>query len=78
VTRNPNAIWVGLQLHQAWECGEPPQRFVIFDRDAKFSADVVSTVKAMGSEPIRRIAVLGRTELRNAGLAVYVASSWIM
>ena len=26
---------------------------LIFDRDAKFSADVVSTVKAMGSHPIR-------------------------
>jgi transposase InsO family protein len=53
VTRNPNALWVGLQLHQAWECGEPPQRFLIFDRDRKFSGDVVSTVKAMGSQPLR-------------------------
>jgi transposase InsO family protein len=44
---------VGLQLHQAWECGEQLQRFLIFDRDAKFSADVVSTVKALGSQPIR-------------------------
>lgn len=23
VTRNPNALWVTLQLHQAWECGDP-------------------------------------------------------
>jgi transposase InsO family protein len=53
VTRNPNALWVALQLHAAWECGEPPERFLIFDRDAKFSADVVSAVKAMGSQPIR-------------------------
>ena len=53
VTRNPNALWVALQLHEAWECGEQPERFLIFDRDAKFSADVVSTVKAMGSHPIR-------------------------
>ena len=53
VTRNPNALWVGLQLHETWECGKQPERFLIFDRDAKFSADVVSTVKAMGSQPIR-------------------------
>ena len=53
VTRNPTALWVGLQLRQAWECEEPSQRFLIFDRDAKFGADVVSSVKAMGSQPIR-------------------------
>ena len=32
---------------------EQPQRFVIFDRDAKFGANVVATVRAMGREPIR-------------------------
>jgi putative transposase len=53
VTRNPNALWVALQLHEAWEYSQQPQRFLIFDRDTKFSADVVSTVKAMGSQPIR-------------------------
>jgi putative transposase len=53
VTRNPSALWVALQLHETWEYSQPPQRFLIFDRDAKFSADVVSTVKAMGSQPIR-------------------------
>ena len=30
VTRNPNALWVGLQLRQAWECGEQPPLFLIF------------------------------------------------
>jgi transposase InsO family protein len=53
VTRNPSALWVALQLHETWEYSEQPQRFLIFDRDTKFSADVVSTVKAMGSQPIR-------------------------
>ena len=53
VTRNPNALWVALQLHEAWQCGDQPARFLIFDRDAKFSGDVVSAVKAMGSQPIR-------------------------
>lgn len=37
VTRNPNALWVTLQLHETWECSEEPQRFLVFDRDAKFS-----------------------------------------
>jgi putative transposase len=40
-------------LHQTWKYGDQPHRFLIFDRDAKFSADVVSTVEAMGSQPIR-------------------------
>ena len=53
VTRNPNALWITLQLNEAWEWGQQPERFLIFDRDAKFSADVVSTVKAIGSQPRR-------------------------
>ncbi len=53
VTRNPNALWITLQLHEAWQCGDQPERFLIFDRDSKFGTDVVSTVKAMGSQPIR-------------------------
>jgi hypothetical protein len=43
VTRNPNALWVALQLRETWEYSQEPQRFLIFDRDSKFSADVVST-----------------------------------
>ena len=53
VTRNPTALWVALQLRETWECSQEPQRFLIFDRDSKFSADVVSTVKAIGSQPVR-------------------------
>src|ERR1700690_2374827 len=53
VTRHPNALWVALQLHEAWECGEQPERFLIFDRDSKFSSDVLSTVEALGSQPLR-------------------------
>jgi len=53
VTRSPQALWVALQLYEAWEYGEQPQRFLIFDRDSKFSADVVSTVKALGLQPAR-------------------------
>ena len=31
VTRNPNALWVTLQLHETWEYGQLSQRFLIFD-----------------------------------------------
>jgi transposase InsO family protein len=53
VTRNPQALWVALQLHETWESAEPPPRFVIFDRDSKFGGDVVATVRALGGQPIR-------------------------
>jgi putative transposase len=52
VTRNPNAFWILLQLRETWGF-EQPHRFLIFDRDAKISADVVSTVKQNGTEPVR-------------------------
>ena len=52
LTRQPDALWIVLQLREAWGY-EPPHRFLIFDRDAKFSADVISTVKQRGTEPVR-------------------------
>ncbi len=52
VTRQPNALWIVLQLREAWGF-EQPHRFLIFDRDAKFSAEVISTVKQNCMEPIR-------------------------
>jgi putative transposase len=52
VTRNPHALWVVQQLREAWACTQP-RRFLLFDRDAKFGAEVVSAVRDMGSEPAR-------------------------
>jgi transposase InsO family protein len=52
VTRNPNAPWVVLQLRQTWGYDQP-QRFLIFDRDAKFNADVVATVEDYGIRGMR-------------------------
>jgi putative transposase len=52
VTRQPTASWIVLQLREAWGY-DKPHRFLIFDRDAKFSADVISTVKQNGTEPVR-------------------------
>jgi hypothetical protein len=76
VTRNPNALWVAQQLREAWVYKEP-HRFLLFDRDAKFGADVVSAVREMGSEPTRRrFAVRGKTVLLNAGWEVAGATCW--
>ncbi len=46
VTRKPNALRVVPQLHEALGMERTATAFLIFDRDAKFGADVVSTVKA--------------------------------
>ena len=52
VTRNPNALWVAQQLREAWAYKQP-HRFLLFDRDSKFGADVVSAVRDIGSQPTR-------------------------
>jgi transposase InsO family protein len=52
VTRQPNALWIVLQLRETWGY-EQPHRFLIFDRDAKFSADVVSSLRHHGADPVR-------------------------
>jgi putative transposase len=51
-TCQPNALWIVLQLREAWGY-EQPHPFLIFDRDAKFSADVISTVKQNGTQPVQ-------------------------
>ncbi len=52
VTCQPSALWIVLQMREAWGYDQP-HRFLIFDRDAKFSADVISSVKRNGTEPVR-------------------------
>jgi putative transposase len=47
VTRNPHALWVVQQLREAWAYTEP-HRFLLFDRDAKCGAEVVSAVRRHG------------------------------
>ena len=44
VTQNPGGFWTVLQLRQTWQF-EVPHKFLIFDRDSKFSSEVVSTIK---------------------------------
>jgi hypothetical protein len=57
VTKNPHALWIVQQLREAWAYQEP-QRFLLFDRDAKFGADVVSAVKECGGSVDSRAIVL--------------------
>jgi len=52
VSRQPNALWIALQLREVWGYDQP-HRFLIFDRDAKFSADAISTIKQNGTKTIR-------------------------
>ena len=69
VTRNPNALWVVQQMREPYA---PAHRFLWFDRDSKFGADVVSAVRDMGSQPTVR----GRTVSRNAGSGVADGICW--
>ena len=62
VTRNPTALWVVQQLREAWAYKQP-HRFLLFDRDAKFGADMFSAVGHIGSQPTRAalsLSVAGR------------------
>ena len=52
VTRHPTSGWVVQQLREAFPY-DSTYRYLIFDRDAKFSLDVVAAVGAMGSKPTR-------------------------
>jgi hypothetical protein len=52
VTRHPSALWIVQQMREAWPYASA-HRFLIFDRDSKFSGVVVSTAKDLGSEPVR-------------------------
>jgi putative transposase len=52
VTPNPTSGWVVQQLPEAFPY-ESAHRYLIFDRDAKFSHDVVAMVKAIGCAPTR-------------------------
>ncbi len=52
VTDHPSSTWVVQQLRETFPFDTAP-RHLIFDRDATFSAQVVSTVKSFGTEPTR-------------------------
>jgi putative transposase len=55
VTESPTAPWVAQQLREAFPFDEPGRssRYLVFDRDTIFSAEVVATVASMSIEPTR-------------------------
>ena len=52
LTRNPTTAWVRQQLREAFPYESAP-KYLIFDRDAKFSPEIVAAVRAMGSQLTR-------------------------
>jgi transposase InsO family protein len=52
VTENPTAVWVIQQLREAFP-DQPAHRFLIFDNDAIFSTEVVSSMGHLGIRPKR-------------------------
>jgi len=52
VTRHPTSTWVIQQLREAFPFEAGP-RFLIFDRDSKFSCEVAAAVRALQVKPIR-------------------------
>jgi putative transposase len=52
VTAHPTSEWVVQQLREAFPEADP-YRYVIFDHDSKFNADVVQLLTATGLEPKR-------------------------
>ena len=55
VTENPTSAWVLQQLREAFPYEEACSRakYLVFDRDSTFSAEVVSAAKSMGLKPKR-------------------------
>ena len=49
-----STLWIIQQLREAWAY-QQPHSFSLFDRNAKFGADVVSAVREIGSEPTRTV-----------------------
>jgi putative transposase len=52
VTRNPTSAWVILQLRDAFPYDSAPG-YLIFDRGANFSEEVVNMIKSFGIQPKR-------------------------
>ena len=52
VTEHPTAAWVSQQLREAFPFESAP-KYLIFDRDSTFGAEVVRAVKGMGIAPTR-------------------------
>jgi len=45
-------LWIVQQVREAWPYARA-QKFLLFDRDAKFGNDVICAAKNLGTEPVR-------------------------
>jgi transposase InsO family protein len=52
VTRHPTSAWIIQQLREAFPY-QSAEKFLIFDRDSKFSLEVAAAVRSLGVRPIR-------------------------
>jgi hypothetical protein len=64
VTGNPDALWIALQLHETWEYGEQPQRFLLEARDEK---RLLRYQKQMASYELLIVDELGFVPLSKSG-----------
>ena len=70
VTENPNSSWVVQQLRDGFPYDEAGRvKYLVFDRDSTFSAEVVSAAKSMGLKP-------KRTSYRARGRTGWPKDSW--
>lgn len=78
VTQHASSAWVIQQLREAFRFQLAP-RFLIFDRDSKFSFEVATAVRSLGIAPVRTsYKSPGRTEWRNDGSRAAGRICWIM
>ena len=52
VAANPTARWVIQQLREAFPDESAP-RYLLYDRDSIFSAEVTAAIRSFGAEPVR-------------------------
>jgi len=70
VTRHPTSAWIAQQLREVFPYQSAP-RFLIFDHDAKYGLEVPAAIRSMNITCLQTsVETPGKTELRNAGLAV--------
>ncbi len=68
VTKHPTSLWIVQQLREAFPFGSAP-RFVLFDRDAKYGAEIPAAIRSM---KIKRVRPSLRSPWQNG-----VAERWV-
>ena len=77
VTNRPASRWIVQQLREAFPYESAP-RFLIFDRDAKYGAEVPAAIRSMKIQWFaRRSRAPGRMESRSVGSRAAAATCWI-